>query len=62
MDSISAFASLVSIPIGIMSSVVGWNIFLTGTAIKMYKPIIKKKEGKKCNKIVLLAKTMSKIP
>ena len=50
---ISAFASLVGIPIGITSSVVGLNIFAITAGIKKYKSIIKKK--KKHDEIVLLA-------
>ena len=54
--SISAFASLVGIPTGITSSRIGLNICATTAAIKKYKSIIKKNK-KKHNKIVLLAKT-----
>ena len=54
--SISAFASLVGIPIGGMSSSIGLKICAIPAAIKKYKSIIKKKK-KKCNKIVLLAKS-----
>ena len=50
--SISAFTSLVGIPIGIASSV----IVLKTARIKMYKSIIEKKR-KKHDKIVLLAKS-----
>ena len=53
--SISAFASLIGIPIGITSSVVGVKFCLITPAIKKYKSIIMKKE-KKHNKIILLAK------
>ena len=42
--SISAFASLVDIPIGISSSVVGLKMCVITAAIKKYKSIIKKKE------------------
>ena len=41
---ISAFASLVGIPIGITSSAVGLNIFAITAGIKKYKSIIKKKK------------------
>ena len=41
---ISTFASLVGIPIGITSSVVGLNIFAITAGIKKYKWIIKKKK------------------
>ena len=51
---ISAFASLVSFPIGIVSSAAGLNICAITARIKKYKPLIKK--GKKHKKIVLLAK------
>ena len=53
--SISAFASLVSIPIGITSSAIGLKICAITAAIKKYKSIIKKKEKKKQDKIVLSA-------
>ena len=52
---ISAFASLVDVPVGIVSSVVGLKIFAITAGIKKYKSIIKKKR-KKHDKIVLLAK------
>ena len=56
--SISAFASLLGIPIGIMSSAIGWKICAIAAAgIKMYKSIIKRKKKKHDNKIVLLAKS-----
>ena len=54
--SISAFASLVGIPIGTRSSAVELKICALTTAIKKYKPTIKKKR-KKQDKIALLAKT-----
>ena len=54
--SISAFASLVSIPIGITSSAIGLKICAITAGIKKYKSIIKKKK-KKHDKIVLLAKS-----
>ena len=54
--SISAFASLVGIPIGITSSAIGLKICVITTGIKKYKSIIKKKK-KNHNKIVLLAKS-----
>ena len=38
--SISAFASLIGIPIGIMSSTMGLKICAITTRIKRYKPII----------------------
>ena len=53
--SISVFASLVGIPIGITSSSIRLKIFPITAAIKKYKLIIKKKK-KKHDKIVLLAK------
>ena len=40
--SISAFASLVGIPIGITSSAIGLNICAITAGIKKYKSIIKK--------------------
>ena len=53
--SISAFASLVCVPIGITSSAIGINICANTAGIKRYKSIIKKKK-KKHDKIVLLGK------
>ena len=53
--SISAFTSLIGIPIGITSSAVGLKICLITAGIKKYKSIIKKKK-KKHDKIILLAK------
>ena len=55
--SISAFTSLVVIPIGIGSSAVGIKIFVITAVIKNYKPVIQKKKIKKHDKIVLAAKT-----
>ena len=54
--SISAFPSLVCVPIGIASSAVGLKIFAVTAEIKKYKSIIKKKK-KKYEEIVLLGKT-----
>ena len=42
--SISGFASLVYIPIGIANSAAGLKICVITAVIKKYKPIIKKKE------------------
>ena len=53
--SISAFATLVGIPIEISSSAIGLKIFIITAGIKKYRTIIKKKK-KKHDKIVLLAK------
>ena len=53
--SISAFASLVGIPVGIMSSEVELKICVITTGIKWYKSIIKEKKSKH-DKKVLLAK------
>ena len=53
--SISAFASLVCVPVGITSSAVGIKIFPITARIKKYNSIINKKK-KKCDKIVLLGK------
>ena len=53
--SISAFATLVGIPIGITSSAIGLEICVITAGIKKYKSIIKKKKEKH-DKIVLLAK------
>ena len=54
--SISAFASLVAIPVGVTSSTVGIKICAITAGIKKYKSIIKK-EKKKYDKIVLLVKS-----
>ena len=54
--SISFFASLVGISIGITSSAIGLKICAITAGIKKYKSIIKKKK-KKHDKIVLLAKS-----
>ena len=54
--SISAFASLLGIPIGIASSATGLKFFAVVAGIKKCKSIIKKKK-KKHDKIVLLAKS-----
>ena len=51
--SISAFASLLDIPIGITSSAIGIKISAIAAGIKKYKSIIKKKK-KKHDKILLL--------
>ena len=53
--SISAFASLLGIPIGITDSAIGLKSFAINAGIKTCKLIIKKKL-KKQDKIVLLAK------
>ena len=53
--SISAFASLIGIPIGITSSAIGLRICVIVAEIKNYKSIIKKKK-KNLYKTVLLAK------
>ena len=55
--SISAFASLVGIPIGITSSAIGLKMCIITAGIKKYNAIIKKKKKKKHDKIVLLAKS-----
>ena len=44
--SISVFASLVGIPVGIMSSAGGLNICVITAGVKKYKSIIKKKKKK----------------
>ena len=53
--SISAFASLVCVPVGITSSAAGIKICAITAGVKKYKSIIKKKK-KKHDKIVLLGK------
>ena len=54
--SVSAFASLVGIPIEITSSTIRLKICVITTGIKNYKSIIKKTK-KKHDKIVVLAKS-----
>ena len=54
--SISTFASLVGILIGIMSSAIGLEICAITVGIKNYKSIIKKKK-KKNDKLILLGKS-----
>ena len=54
---ISAFASLVAISIGIMSSAIGVKIWIITVEVKKYKSINKKKMSKH-DKIVLLAKSI----
>ena len=54
--SISAFASVFDIPIGITSSAIGLKICAITAGIKKYKSIIMEKK-KKHDKIVLLAKS-----
>ena len=54
--SISVFASLIGIPIGITSSAIGLKIRPITAGIKKYKSMIKKQK-KKCDKIVLLSKS-----
>ena len=53
--SISEFASIVCVPVGIASSAVGIKICAITGGIKKYKPIAKQKR-KKHDKIVLLGK------
>ena len=53
---ISAFASLLGIPVGITSSAIGLKIFAIVAGIKKYKSITKEKK-KKHDKIVLLEKS-----
>ena len=53
--SVSAFASLVCVSVGIMSSAIGKKICAITAGSKNYKSIIKKKK-KKHNKIMLLEK------
>ena len=55
-DSIFSFVSLVRIPIGITGSANGFRICVITAGIKKYKSIIKKNK-KKHDKIVLLAKS-----
>ena len=53
---ISAFSSLIGIPVGIMGYAIGLKICAIAAEIKKYKSIIKKKK-KKHDNIVLLAKS-----
>ena len=53
--SISAFASLVRVPVGITCSAIGIKICKITAGIKKYKSIAKKKK-KKHDKIILLGK------
>ena len=53
--SISIFAPLIGVPIGIKSSAIGLKICAITAGVKKYKSIIKKKK-KKHDKIVFLAK------
>ena len=52
--SVSAFTSLIGIPIGITSSVIGFKVWVMTAGIKKYNSIIKKK---KQDKVVLLVKS-----
>ena len=52
----SDFASLVGAPVGIVNSTVGWKICVITAGIKKHKSIIKR-NNKKYDKIVLLAKS-----
>ena len=54
--SISVFASLIGITMGVASSAIGLKICAVTGGIKKYKSVIKKKK-KKHDKIVLLAKS-----
>ena len=54
--SISAFASLIVIPLGITISAIGLNICAITAGIRRHQTIIKKKK-KKHDKIVLLVKS-----
>ena len=54
--SISAFVSLLDIPIGITSTAIELKIYVIAVGIKNYKLIIKKKK-KKHDKIVFLIKS-----
>ena len=56
--SISAFASLLGIPVGYTSSAIGLTICALAAGIKKYKSILKKKENKQ-DKIILLEKSKS---
>ena len=54
--SISAYASLVCVPVGITGSTVGIKICIITAGIEKYKSTTKKKKKKKHEKIVLLGK------
>ena len=51
--SVSAFASLVCVPIGITSSAIGIKIYAITAGGKKYKSIIKKKKKKHCKTVLL---------
>ena len=53
---ISAFSSLIGIPLGITSSTAGFKICASAAGIRKHKPIMKKNKNKH-DKIVLLAKS-----
>ena len=55
--SISAFASLVCVPVRIASSAVGFKICAVTAGVKRYESVIKKKKKKKHGKTVLLEKS-----
>ena len=57
--SISVFASLIGIPVGIASSTIAWKICVIIAGIKNYRSIIKKRK-KKHDKILFLAKSKLK--
>ena len=57
--SVSGFASLLAIPVGIQSSVVGLKICTITAEIEKYKSIIENKK-RKHDKIVLLANSKLK--
>ena len=56
--SISAFACLVGIPIGITSSAIGLKICVIAAGVEKYKSIIKEKK-KKHDKILSLAQNLN---
>ena len=57
--SISVFASLIGIPVGIASSTIAWKICVIIAGIKNYRSIIKKRK-KKHDKILFLVKSKLK--
>ena len=59
--SISAFVSLVCVPVGITSSAVGINICAITAGIKKYKSVIKKKQKKHDKKVLLGKKKLNTI-
>ena len=54
--SVSAFSSLVGVPVNVTSSAIGLTICTITAGILSYQPIFKKKKTRKHDHIMLLAK------